>query len=95
MIDWSVVAQIVVGCIIAVGAWLYRELKSKVDKTHEDFLVYKTSVAEKYVSNDKLTETVANLKSTVETVASGILRIENRLNNQIDNRNNNNGNHQP
>ena len=93
MMEWQIVAQSVVALVLAVGGYLYRELKVKVDKTHEDFLVYKTFVAEKYVSNDKLMEAVGNLNKTVDNVASGILRIEARLNNQIDNRANQNGNH--
>lgn len=87
MIDWAIVAQIVVGCILAVGGWLYRELKQKVDKTHEDFLVYRTHVAERYVSNDQLTKAIENLNNTINSVAGGVTRIEGRLNNQIDNRN--------
>jgi esterase/lipase len=93
MIDWNIVIQIVVGLVLAVGGYLYKELKSKAEKTYEEFLIYKTHVATHYVSNDKLTEAVGDLRRTVDNVASGILRIEARMNNQIDNRANNNGNH--
>jgi len=93
MIDWNIVLQLIVGLALAVGGYLYKELKHKAEKTYEEFLIYKTHVATHYVSNDKLIEAVSNLRSSVDTVASGILRIEARLNNQIDNRANNNGNH--
>lgn len=86
--DWNMVIQIVIGLAFTVGGYLYNELKNKADKTYEEFLIYKTFVATNYVSNDKLTEAVGNLNKSVDSVASGILRIEQRLNNQIDNRNN-------
>ena len=84
--DWQALATGLLSVAIMVISYLYRELKTKTDKTHEDFLVYKTDVATHYVSNDKLTEVVGNLNRNVESVAAGVLRIETRLNNQIDSR---------
>jgi len=93
MIDWQLVFYAVVSLSFTVGGWLYRELKAKADRTHEDLLIYKTHVAVTYVSNDKLTDAVSSLNQSVKSVADGVIRIENRLNNQIDNRQNHNGNH--
>lgn len=93
MIDWQAVFYIVAGLLFSIGGYLYKELKSKVDKIHEDALTYRTLVATTYVTNDHLAKAVENLNKTVDNVASGILRIEARLNNQIDNHANRNGNH--
>ena len=84
--DWQALATALLGIAVMVISYLYRELKAKADKTHEDFLVYQTNVATNYVSNDKLTEAVGNLNRNIETVTAGVLRIESRLNQQIDSR---------
>lgn len=89
MLDWQAIFYSLVGIAFLVGGYLYRELKAKVDKTHEDSLTFKTYVAEHYVSNNKLAEAVSNLNRNVESVAAGVLRIETRINSQFDNRNGN------
>ena len=86
MIDWNMVIQIVMGLAFTVIGYLYKELKGNSDKNREEFLIYKTHVAETYVSNDKLTDAVGNLNKNVENVAAGVLRIESRINNQLDTR---------
>ena len=87
MIDWAQVIYVIVGIAVAIGGYLYKELKNKLDRLHEDVLIYKTFVAERYVSNDQLTKAVESLNRSVSSVTEGILRIETRLNNQIDNSN--------
>ena len=83
------VVQGLMGLLMAIGAYLYRDVKAKVDKTHEDFLVYRTHVASTYVSNDELKQTVDNMTRSVDNVAAACLRIEARLNSQIDRRSGN------
>lgn len=94
MLDWNVIIQIAIGVVLSVGAYLYRELKSqtvevktKGDKTFEELLNYKLACAEKFVTKDHLAEAVTNLHKTLENVAAGVVRVEARLNNQIDNSN--------
>lgn len=84
--DWQVIFSIVFGAALAAIGWLYREVKHKVDKTHEEFLIYRTHVAERYVSSEQLTKAIENLNNTINSVAEGMTRIEARLNNQLDNR---------
>lgn len=84
--EWQTIILWVMSGIMAVGGYLYRELKTKVDKTHEDFLVYRAFVASTYVSNDDLKQEVANMVRSVDNVAAGVLRIEARMNAQIDRR---------
>ena len=92
--DWNVLIQIAIGVVLSVGAYLYRDLRTetvsvkvKADKTYEELLNYKLMASEKYVTNDHLAQAVINLNKTLENVASGIIRVEQRLNNQIDNSN--------
>ena len=94
MIDWNVIIQIAIGVALSVGAYLYRELKAKqdsiqakADKTHEALLNYMLLASEKFVTNGALAHAVENLNKTLENVSSGIIRVEQRLNNQIDNSN--------
>lgn len=99
MIDWNMVIQITIGVILSIGAYLYNSLKNdtkdvkiKADKTLEELMNYKLYVAEKFVSVDHLTVTMENVHRTLETMAAGVLRVEARLNNQIDNSNARNSN---
>jgi hypothetical protein len=92
--DWNVVIQIAIGVVLSVGAYLYRALKAdtdavqaKADKTYEELLAYKLVASEKYVTNGALVHAVENINRTLENVSSGIIRVEQRLNNQIDNSN--------
>lgn len=94
MLDWNVIIQIAIGVVLSVGAYLYRELKAetvavrvKADKTYEELLNYKLLSSEKFVTNGALAHAVDNITKTLETVAGSILRVESRLNNQIDNSN--------
>jgi hypothetical protein len=94
VIDWNIVVQIAIGVVLSVGAYLYRELKAeandvkaKADKTYEELLNYKLMASEKFVTNGALAHAVDNINKTLETVAGSILRVEQRLNNQIDNSN--------
>ena len=47
---------------------------------------YKVHVAETFVTTDQLTRAIENLNKTLENVAGGVLRVEARLNQQLDNR---------
>ncbi len=94
MIDWNMLIQIGIGIILSVGAYLYntlknetKEVKAKSDKTYEEMMNYKLYAAEKFVTVDHLTFTMENVHRTLETLAAGMLRVEARLNNQIDNSN--------
>lgn len=92
--DWNSIIQIAFGVVLSVGAYLYRDLKAgtdvvkaKADKTQEELLNYKLMAAEKYVTNSHLEQAVESLHKTLETVAASMVRVETRLNNQIDNSN--------
>ena len=94
MLDWNVIIQIAIGVVLSVGAYLYRELRSEsnatksiADKTREDLLNYKLLASEKFVTNGALAHAIDNITKTLETVAGSVLRVESRLNNQIDNSN--------
>ncbi len=73
------IVQGLLGICVAVGAYLYRELKAKADKTHEELLNYKTHIAEQYVSSAELEKVIANFNKTVDAVLVGVARIEGRL----------------
>ena len=81
------VVQGLMGLLMAIGGYLYRDVKAKADKTHEEFLVYRTFVASNYIGNDQLKQVVDNMSRGIDNVAAGMLRIENRLNTQLDRRN--------
>jgi len=94
MVDWNMLIQIGIGIVIAVIAYFHntlknetRDVKAKADKTYEEFMNYKLYAAEKFVTVDHLTTTMENVHRTLESVAAGMLRVEARLNNQIDNSN--------
>lgn len=94
MLDWNIVVQISIGVALSIGAYLYRELKAatdvvkdKADKTYEELLNYKLASSEKFVTNGHLEQAVESLHKTLETVAASMVRVETRLNNQIDNSN--------
>ena len=87
MIDWQQAAYYIIGLSFAVVGFFYRKLDNRAEKTHEAFMAYKVHVAETFVTTDQLTRTIENLNRTVENVAGGVLRIEARLNHQIDNSN--------
>lgn len=88
--DWTTFIQIAAAIVLGVGGFLYRELKFKVDKTYEEFLAYKVHAAETFITIDQLTRIVENLNKAVANVNDAVLRIEQRLNNQMDNRNHSN-----
>ena len=99
MFEWNLIINVAIGVVLSVGAYLYKDLKAdtdavkaKADKTYEELLQYKLSSTEKFVTNDHLAHAVSNLNKTLETVAGSILRVEQRLNNQIDNSNHRGGN---
>ena len=94
IVDWNVLIQIGFGIVMSVGAYLYRDLKAetvsvktRAEKTQEEFLNYKLAASEKYVTHDHLAQAVTNLHKTLENVAAGVIRVEARINNQIDNSN--------
>jgi hypothetical protein len=94
MFEWNIVIQITIGVILSVGAYLYREMKADTvavramaEKTKDELMNYKLASSEKYVTNDHLAQAVTNMNKTLESVAGSILRVEQRLNNQIDNSN--------
>jgi len=80
------IVQGLMGLLMAIAGWAYRDLKAKVDKTHEDFLLYKVVVATSYIGNEELKAVVDNLTRGLDTVAASTLRIENRINAQLDRR---------
>lgn len=49
--DWQAICFSLVGVGFVVCGYFYREIKAKLDRTHEDFMSYKTHVAENYVKN--------------------------------------------
>lgn len=92
IVDWSVLAQIASGIVISIIAYLHNalknetaEVKAKGDKTYEELMNYKLAASDKFVTTDHLTQTMENVHKTLESVAAGMLRVEARLNNQIDN----------
>ena len=94
MIDWNMVIQAAFTLVFGIGAYLYlalksetKEVKAKADKTFEELMNYKLAAAEKFVTVDHLTTTMDNVHRTLESVAASMLRVEARLNNQIDNSN--------
>jgi hypothetical protein len=87
MLDWQQAAYYITGLAFAVVAFFYKKLDSRADSTHEALMAYKVHVAETFVTTDQLTRAIEHLNKTVENVAGGVLRIEARLNHQIDNRN--------
>lgn len=87
MLDWQQAAYYITGLTFAVVAFFYKKLDSRADKTHEALMDYKVHVAETFVTTDQLTRAIEHLNKTVENVAGGVLRIEARLNHQIDNNN--------
>lgn len=80
------IVQGLIAIVLTVGAWMFRDVKMTAEKTKDEFLAYKTHVAERYVSSDQLTKTIDNLYKTLDNVAGAVSRIETRLNNQADNR---------
>lgn len=87
MLDWQQAAYYITGIAFAVVAFFYKKLDGRADKTHEALMDYKVHVAETFVTTDQLTRAIEHLNKTVENVAGGVLRIEARLNHQIDNNN--------
>jgi len=94
VIDWNVVAQVVIGIVVVIISYFHNSLKNetnevkiKAAKIYEEFMNYKLYAAEKFVTVDHLTTTMENVHRTLESVAAGMLRVEARLNNQIDNSN--------
>jgi hypothetical protein len=85
----AVTMTIIQGLMGALGLvlwYLYTEQSKEVKRLGMELLNYKVHVSERYVSNDKLNETVNNLNKNVEQLSAGVLRIETRLNSQMDNR---------
>jgi hypothetical protein len=78
IVDWSNIIQIVLGVAISAISYAYTQLKTKVEKNHEDILNYKLHVSESYVSVAELTKAVDALTKGIDTVAAGVLRIEGR-----------------
>ncbi len=85
--DAAMIIQALVGALGVVLWFLYTELKKKADNQHVDFLNYKLHVAETFVTTNQLTGVIETLNRNVEAVATTALRIEGRLNQQIDNSN--------
>lgn len=97
--DWNALIQIALGVVLSVGAYLYRDLKASTDevkatsaKTAQDLVDHKLKSSEKFVTSDHLAQAVGNINKTLETVAASMVRVEQRLNNQIDNSNARNNN---
>ena len=73
------VIQTLIGLAIMVGAYLYKDLKAKADKTNEDLLIYKTHVSEVYATQPQLTRCMEAVGKTIDGVAAAVGRIEERL----------------
>ena len=86
MIDWQQAAYYITALAFAVVAFFYKKLDNRADKTHDLLMEYKVHVAETFVTTDQLTRAIENLNKTLENVAGGVLRVEARLNQQLDNR---------
>lgn len=86
--DATMIIQGLLGAFGVVLWYLYTEQTKEVKRIAMEVLQYKVHVSERYVSNDKLNETVANLNRNVEQLAAGVLRIETRINSQMDSRHN-------
>lgn len=80
------IVQGLMGLLMAIGGYLYRDVKAKADKTHEEFLVYRTFVASTYINNEELRTVVENFSRGLDNVAASMLRVESRLNTQLDRR---------
>lgn len=91
MIDAGTIIQGLLGAFGVVLWYLYTEQNKKINALTMDQLNYKVHVAETYVTSGQLTKAVENLNKTLENVSSGIIRVEQRLNNQIDNVNHRGG----
>jgi hypothetical protein len=99
IMDWNALIQIALGVVLSVGAYLYNDLKKSTDdvkvsaaKTAQDLVDHKLKSSEKFVTSDHLAQAVGNINKTLETVAASMVRVEQRLNNQIDNSNARNNN---
>ncbi|MGZ8888064.1 MAG: hypothetical protein ACXW1D_00745 [Halobacteriota archaeon] len=77
--DMMWIIQSLIGLSLAVGGFLYKDLKAKVDKTQEDFLMYKTHVSEVYATQPQLTRAIEAVGKTIDGVAATVGRIEERL----------------
>lgn len=73
------IVQAVITAFAIVIWFLFRDLKGKIDKIQEDFLNYKTHVAENFITQPQLARAIEALNKTIEGVASGVARIEERL----------------
>ena len=80
------IIQGLMGLLLCIVGWTYKDLKFKVDKTHEEFLLYKVVVATSYIGNEELKQVVDNLTRGIDGVQASLLRVENRLNLQLDRR---------
>ena len=70
--DWQSIFYSAVALALTVGGWFYRELKFKVDKTHEEFLSYKTHIAEHYVKNSSFEKFSAALFAKLDKIEDKI-----------------------
>lgn len=73
------IVQGVLTAFAAVLWYLYKEIKKKLDHVQEDFLKYQTHVAENFITQPQLARAIEALNKTIESVASGVSRIEERL----------------
>lgn len=82
--DSNTIIEILLGALGVVLWYLYREAKAKGDSNEKALLEFKVECANKYVTNDQLTQAIENLNKTIQTVANTVQRIENRLDNLVD-----------
>lgn len=77
--ELAVLINILLAAFGTVLWFLFRDMKTKVEKNQEDFLNYKTYVAETYVNHPALAKAIDTMSKNIEAVASGVTRIEERL----------------
>lgn len=73
------IVQALLAVLVTLIGFLYKELKGKVDRNLEEFLNYKTRVSEIYATQPQLTHAIESVNRTVDTIAAGVSRIEERL----------------
>lgn len=86
MLDWQAILYAVLVACFAVGAFFYKDMKTKLEVLTRDVFDFKLHAAQTYVTGETLQRTMEDLKRDVGSVNDAVLRIEARLNLQLDRR---------
>lgn len=73
------VVQFLLACVVAIGGFLYKDLKAKTEGLQKEFMTYQRYVAEEYATQPQLTRAIDSVIKTVEQMAASLVRIEGRL----------------